>query len=104
DNANAFGDARDLDVLYTELLAPVVADELADDARFHARLLAVAATRREQARLAAEHALDAAAQGRLLLEFSTELTRLQSNSLVAAADLRTFARLRLDRLRKRGRR
>ncbi len=104
DNANAFGDARDLDVLYTELLAPVVADELADDARFHARLLAFAATRREEARLAAEHAMDAAAQGRLLLELSTELTRLQSNSLIAAADLRTFARLRLERLRKRARR
>jgi adenylate cyclase len=104
DNANAFGEARDLDVMYTELLAPVVAEELADDAVLIPKLLDVAARRRDDARRDAEARLDPAAQGRLILAFHATLMRLPGNSLTAAADLRTFARLRLQRQRKRGRR
>lgn len=103
DNANRFGDARDLDVFYTELLEPVATEGLADPAS-HAALLQAVARARELARHDAGKALDMATQGRMLLEFSTELLRLPSGSLVAAADLRTFARLRMARLRKRARR
>ncbi|ENO87731.1 CYTH and CHAD domain-containing protein [Thauera linaloolentis] len=103
DNAKRFGDARDLDVFHAELLAPVAPEGLADEASM-ARLLQVTTQAREAARHAAVQALDMATQGRLLLELGSALLQLPSNSLVAAADLRTFARLRLARLRKRARR
>ncbi len=69
-----------------------------------ARLMQTAAQARDTAYQAAEQALDMATQGRLLLELSAGLLRLQGNNLVDAADLRTFVRLRLARLRKRARR
>ncbi|MBN8441651.1 MAG: CYTH and CHAD domain-containing protein [Thauera sp.] len=103
ENTNRFGDARDLDVLHTELLEPVCAEGLAD-AEGLPRLLRIAADARAAARRKAERNLDAAEQGRLLLEFSAALLRLPTGPFAAAADLRTFARLRLARLRKRGRR
>ncbi|MFT3759157.1 CHAD domain-containing protein [Thauera sp.] len=103
ENAKRFGDARDLDVLHHELLAPITPEGLADDASM-AKLLQRAAQARDAAYQTTEKALDMAAQGRLLLELSAELLRLQGNNLVDAADLRTFARLRLARLRKRARR
>jgi len=103
DNARRFGDARDLDVFHDELLAPLAPEGLADEASM-AGLLQTTARAREAARHAAGQALDMATQGRLLLELSADLLRLQGNSLIAAADLRTFARLRLARLRKRARR
>lgn len=103
ENTNRFGDARDLDVLHTELLEPVSAEGLAD-AEGLPRLLGIAADARATARREAERNLDAAEQGRLLLEFSAALLRLPTGPLAASADLRTFARLRLARLRKRGRR
>ncbi|AVR89249.1 CYTH and CHAD domain-containing protein [Thauera aromatica] len=103
DNANRFGDARDLDVFCAELLATVRTEGLAD-ADAMALLTRTAENARIDARHRSAHALDIAAQGRLLLEFTLALERLASNSLLEAADLRTFARLRLERLRKRGRR
>lgn len=103
DNANLFGDARDLDVLHAELLAPVRGDELSDPAGL-AQLERIVTDARDNARRLAEHNLDGAAQGRMLLEFSAALLRLPGNALLAAADLRTFARLRLERLRRRARR
>ncbi len=103
DNASRFGDARDLDVFCTELLDAVSAEGLADAAALEA-LLDKAHRARDEARSKASHSLDMATQGRLLLEFSAALMRLPTNSLAIAADLRTFARLRLDRLRKRARR
>ncbi|TAH40171.1 MAG: CYTH and CHAD domain-containing protein [Betaproteobacteria bacterium] len=103
DNTNRFGDARDLDVLHTELLEPVQPEGLAE-ADGMARLLRVATDARVAARRSAERNLDPAAQGRLMLEFSAALLRLPTGPLAAAADMRTFARLRLVRLRKRGRR
>ncbi len=103
DNARRFGDARDLDVLHGELLAPVTPEGLADEVSM-ARLMQTAAQARDTAYQAAEQALDMATQGRLLLELSAGLLRLQGNNLVDAADLRTFVRLRLARLRKRARR
>ncbi len=103
DTANRFGDARDLDVLYEDLLAPVVADGLiAGDAL--PRLLATARGARDRARADAVRNLDAAAQGRLMLAFSLALYRLPSSTLIGAADLTTFARLQLTRLRKKARR
>lgn len=103
DNANRFGDARDLDVLHAELLAPVQADELMA-AEGMTGLLRRASEARDSARRHAERKLDGAEQGRLLLEFSAALLRLPDNALLAAADLRTFAGLRLERLRRRARR
>ncbi len=103
DNTARFGDARDLDVLHTELLEPVRPEGLAE-ADGMARLLHVAADARAAARRKAERNLDPAEQGRLMLEFSAALLRLPTGPLAAAADLRTFARLRMARLRKRGRR
>jgi len=103
DNANRFGDARDLDVFHAELLEPVSPEGLADATSMTALLETV-----RQARAAARHhagiSLDLATQGRLLLEFTAALHRLRADSLAEAADLRSFARLRLDRLRKRARR
>lgn len=103
DNAERFAEARDLDVLYTELLAPVVADGLRDDDSLP-RLLALAAVARDNARGALAETLPASGQGRLLLEFSAALHRLTGGPLIDAVDLKTFARLQLDRLRKRARR
>lgn len=103
DNAKRFGDARDLDVFANELLAPVMPEGLADEASMQ-QLQHTTSQEREAARHAAGLALDMATQGRLLLELSTDLLRLQDNTLIAAADLRTFASLRLARLRKRARR
>ncbi|MDX5410990.1 MAG: CHAD domain-containing protein [Thauera sp.] len=103
ENANRFGAARDLDVFHTELLAPVRPEGLADGAAMAALLDAV-----QQARTAARNfagdQLDMATQGRLLLDFTAALHRLQVSSLAEAADLRSFARLRLSRLRRRARR
>jgi adenylate cyclase len=103
DNANRFGDARDLDVFHAELLAPVTPDELAN-AEAMTALLDTAGAARESARRHAGDKLDMATQGRLLLEFTAALHRLRADSLAEAAELRSFARLRLDRLRKRARR
>ncbi|ATE60829.1 CYTH and CHAD domain-containing protein [Thauera sinica] len=103
ENTNRFGDARDLDVLHMELIDPVQPEGL-PDAEGMARLLRLAADARTAARRNAERNLDPAAQGRLMLEFTAALLRLPTGPLAAAADLRTFARLRLARLRKRGRR
>ncbi|PKO56575.1 MAG: inorganic triphosphatase [Betaproteobacteria bacterium HGW-Betaproteobacteria-21] len=105
DNANRFGDARDLDVLYEELLVPVEPVGLADGTESGLpRLLEIANQARQAARKSALHNLAHSDQGRLLLEFSTALQRLPTSNLIAAADLKTFARLQLNRLRKRARR
>ena len=103
DNANRFGDARDLDVFYAELLEPVMPERLADPTAM-AALLDTVHQARNEARHFASHNLDMATQGRLLLAFTADLYRLPVGSLAAAADLRAFARLRLSRLRKRARR
>lgn len=103
DNANRFGDARDLDVFHAELLEPVTPDGLADPSAMAALSDTVRAAR-DAARQFANHNLDMATQGRLLLAFTADLYRLPLGSLAAAADLRAFARLRLNRLRKRARR
>lgn len=103
DNANRFGDVRDLDVFHAELLAPVTPEGLADAGAMAALIDAVQQAR-NAARQFARHNLDMATQGRLLLTFTADLHRLPVGSLAAAADLRAFARLRLNRLRKRTRR
>jgi len=108
DNARRLGEARDLDVLNTELLGPVTAGALADAASM-AELLRTASQAREDGHLALVQALEQAPQGRLLLEFGTALMQLPPSapkqtgrdSLAAAVDLRKFARLRVARLRKR---
>ena len=103
DNANRFGDTRDLDVFHAELLTPVTPEGLADPTAM-AVLLDTVQKARNEARHFASHQLDMATQGRLLLAFTADLYRLPTGSLAAAADLKAFARLRLDRLRKRARR
>lgn len=103
DNADRFGDARDLDVLCDEILAPAAADgaDLADGAV--ARLAALADEARDRARLAAEHALDPAQQGRLMLDLTADLQSLTAGESGDATDLAAFAHGQLERLRKRAR-
>mgnify|MGYP002479298748 CR=1 FL=1 len=103
DTANRFGDARDLDVLHEELLAPVIPDGLHERPGLP-RLLEIVARARDDARAQAARGLDGAGQGRLMLAFTLALHTLPSNSLIVAADLTTFARLQLGRLRKKARR
>lgn len=103
DNAERFGDARDLDVFHAELLEPVTPEGLADPEAM-AALLDTVQQARNEARRFASHNLDMATQGRLLLAFTADLHRLPAGGLAAAVDLRAFARLRLSRLRKRARR
>lgn len=105
ENANRFAEARDLDVLHTELLAPVVADGLADGAESGLpALLKIVEQARESARDTALHNLSHTDQGRLMLELNAALHALPTSNLIAAVDLKTFAQLQLDRLRKRARR
>ena len=102
DNTRRFEDARELDVLHDELLTPVEAEILADASAMTA-LLQTTDNARDAAHCSAAQALDMAEQGRLLLEFSAALLHLPAHGLVPALDLRSFARLRLERLRKRAR-
>jgi len=104
--ADRYGDARDIDVLYADFLAPL------QDAPATAELsgpeitalLAFAERQRKQARARAiEHVADAD-QGLAMLEFSIALLRLPEGALLDAVDLKTFARLRLAGLRKKARR
>ncbi|MBR0568537.1 CYTH and CHAD domain-containing protein [Azoarcus sp. L1K30] len=105
DNANRFGETRDLDVLQAELLAPVVADGLADGPGSGlSELLGIVEHAREAARKTALHNLSHSDQGRLMLAFNAALYALPTSDLIAAVDLKTFARLQLNRLRKRARR
>lgn len=103
ENANRFGDARDLDVFDEELLKPVTPEGMVDAAAMGA-LIDTTQRARTEARIRACHNLDMATQGRLLLAFTAELHRLTVDALTQAVDLRTFARLRLNDLRKRARR
>lgn len=104
DNTNRFGNARDLDVLRTELLAPIEPAGLADASIDLAGLRDIATSARDAARIEAERQLDPAGQGLLMLEFAAALLRLPRTDLGSATDLRSFARLQLGRLRKRARR
>lgn len=103
DNANRFGDARDLDVLYDEILAPVAGSTPEEDAAL-ARLQGIVRTARDAARVDARKRLDPAEQGRLLIDLTAALHSLPTNNLIGAADLGLFARLQLARLRKKIRR
>lgn len=103
-NANLVGEARDLDVLYEELLAPIVTDELTDPRVDVAGLLALATNARETARRRALANLAATAQGLPMLEFTRALQQLPATGAPATDPLDGFAHLQLDRLRKRARR
>lgn len=103
DQAGRHGEARDLDVLQAELLAPVLSEHLID-AEELARLEQVVIAARDQACRLASRKSDAAPDGKSLLDFSVALLRLPDPALSAAGDLPSFARQRLDRLRRRGRR
>ncbi|KON80853.1 CHAD domain-containing protein [Azoarcus sp. PA01] len=101
-NADRFGATRDLDVLYDEVLAPVVATGMEELSL--ARLTGLAVAARDEARDAAVRSLDLAGQGRLLIGFTTALHGLPTSERIDAIDLRSFARLQLTRLRKKVRR
>lgn len=99
ENADSFGDARDLDVLYEEILSPVAGTTAAEDAAL-AKLQVMVHAERDAARRNAQRSLDPAAQGRLLIGFITALHALPSNNLIGAADLTTFVSLQMTKLRK----
>lgn len=102
DNANGFGEARDLDVLYDEILAPVAGIDAASDAAL-ARLQALVHAARDAARARVAARLDAAAQGRLLIGFMVALYELPADA-PEHDELAGFAHRQLDRLSKRVRR
>lgn len=98
DNADRFSTARDLDVTYDNVVAPVTgthADELAG----LERLRAVIDEARRTAHLEVAHALEPAAQARLILEFMVELYSLPIPATCQPVDLRAFARRRTTQLR-----
>lgn len=99
-NANSFGDARDLDVLSDEILAPVAGTTADEDAAL-GRLQEAVRLARDQARAAALARLDPAEQGRLIIGFMAALHAMPESTLHRSVDLRTFARLQLGRIRKR---
>lgn len=103
DNANLVGDARDLDVLYDELLAPVITDELTDRSIDVAGLQALATEARETARRRALANLAAVAQGLPILEFTMALHQ-PPEAAAGSGRLGDFAATQLDLLRKRARR
>ena len=95
----ALGLGRDLDVLQTEILTPLIAG-LPDDPRL-AALLAAVDGRRQAAHAVIGRQLDNPAHGRLLLAL-TGLLQLGDDA--AAGTLEDFARARLRRLGRRLRR
>ena len=101
--ANRFGDARDLDVLHEELVAPVASEELLGTAQM-APLISHLETQRNAAREQALRGLDGTELGREMIAFTLALHTLPANALIEAADLRTFAQLQLARMRKKARR
>lgn len=102
ENASHFDAARDLDVFQAELLEPVLHVGLVSQDGF-ARLLEKTESARRAAHAATRLGLDAAHQGHLILEFTSALLRLTASNAKGDQDLRTFAKRRLSRLRKRGR-
>ena len=102
ENAGHFDAARDLDVFQAELLEPVLHVGLVNQDGF-ARLLEKTENARRAAHEATRLGLDAARQGHLILEFTSALRRLTASNAKGDQDLRTFAKRRLSRLRKRGR-
>lgn len=99
-NAAGFGDTRDLDVLSSDILAPVVATTPDEEAAL-TQLRALVSSARDDARRLALARLDPAEQGRLIIRFMTDLHALPENTLHRAVSLHAFARLQLNRLRKR---
>lgn len=99
--ADELGEARDIDVLHEELLAPILADDRCPaNVRGLARKVIGA---RDRARKHVRRNLSAQGQGLRVLRFARDLEALQSNPLDASADLSTYAGMQLDRLRKRAR-
>lgn len=99
--ADGVGEARDLDVLCDEILAPVDAVGTAQAAGV-AALAERAGRERETARRAALQSVAGPIQGRTLLDFTTDLYALAEEP--AAENLTAFARRQLDRLQKKARR
>ncbi|CAL93909.1 CYTH and CHAD domain-containing protein [Azoarcus olearius] len=100
EHAALLAEARDLDVLYTELLEPVRTEEVNRDEIDVHGLAALADDARTEARKHALKGLAKAGEGLAMLEFTAALHRLPD----IEGDLASFARERLDRLRKRARR
>ena len=103
DTAADLGDARNIDVLLSDIIGPaepepLMGATLTDPLRDHALSLRAAARTEARARLThADH-------GQRILGFAAELHQLSGDALNAAADLTAFARLQLGALRKRARR
>jgi CHAD domain-containing protein len=104
DNANRFGDARDLDVFHAELLEPVTPRASPTRPRWR-RCSRPCAGARNAARHFAGHKPRHRHPGPAAARVHRRpAPPAVADSLAEAADLRSFARLRLDRLRKRARR
>ncbi|NTV11006.1 MAG: CHAD domain-containing protein [Zoogloea sp.] len=99
---NAAGDlgrTRDLDVMLSSILAPVIASGISDSSV--EKVLTLATTKRDEEKSATHARLLAAGHGRLMLEFAAELHALSAPA--GDANLATFARKALARERKQAR-
>lgn len=96
--ANQLGSTRDLDVMIEEFITPVVQASVANHEI--TPLLEAAIQARDQARDQARQHLRSADHGKLQLEFAAALWNLRGDVLQDSADVRTFARLQLTKLRK----
>ncbi len=99
--ADELGEARDIDVLHGELLAPILTDESCPPsvARLAERVIAA----RDEARARVRERLDGPGQGRRMIGVAAEIAGLKGSVLDASADITTFARLQLTALRKQAR-
>lgn len=106
EEASRLGDARDLDVLLDGILAPVerVPAPSPQLAAGLAGLRRHAEAARREARAQAVAAVAGGSHGRALLAFTAALHRLPGSTLDRSANLASFARLQLRRLKKRARR
>lgn len=105
--ADAFAPIRDLDVLCDELFAPVLAAPYSVHGREAdglARLGDVLLEARVRARASLRADLDVAAQGRHLLDLTSDLLTLPGDLPGVTDQLPVFARHQLDRLHRKARR
>ncbi|SIQ38653.1 adenylate cyclase [Aromatoleum tolulyticum] len=107
ENARNFAEARDLDVLYEEILTPVATDEAGHSGSEADSVIALAeriGAERERARGESLHTLDPAAQGRLMIGLTAALHALPDDGARADHALADFTVRQLERLRKKVRR
>lgn len=99
DAAAELGEARDIDVLYHELLDPILADEACPPA---VRALAErVASAQDEARRHVRQCVEGRRQGQRMLAFAADVYRLGTDPDTSTGALTEHARAQLDKIRKR---